>query len=360
MRFHVVGLPHTIVTKTWSNCAYTQKIYNFCKMMVDRGHEVYLYANEGSDAPCTEFVQMLSKDEMRDLIGVVKPTDNLKASFDPAKDYWRVMNGRAALAIAGRRQAEDFLCVIAGLCQKEIADLLPTMMAVEYGIGYSGTFAKYRVFESYAWMHTVYGAQQGADTANGNFYDAVIPNYYDLPDFPLQTKKEDYFLYIGRLVDRKGWRIAQTVCEKIGARLIVAGQGEFDGYGEYVGVVGPAGRAQLMGGAKAVFVPSLYLEPFGGVHAEAMLCGTPVITTDWGIFPETVNRAVGFRCRTLQDFVSATQRVGELSPTHIHNYAAISFSLEVVGQMYEEYFRRLLTLYGAGWYSGFASDLAQP
>jgi hypothetical protein len=48
------------------------------------------------------------------------------------------------------------------------------LLAVEFGIGYPGSFAKYRVFESYAWMHTTYGAQRGADI-DGVWYDAVIP-----------------------------------------------------------------------------------------------------------------------------------------------------------------------------------------
>ncbi len=50
----------------------------------------------------------------------------------------------------------------------------------------------------------------------------------------------------------------------------------------------PAGGAEerlaLLGKAKSVLMPTYYLEPFGGVHVEAQLCDTPVITTDWSAF----------------------------------------------------------------------------
>jgi glycosyltransferase involved in cell wall biosynthesis len=226
-------------------------------------------------------------------------------------------------------------------------------MTVEFGVGYSGVFSNYKVFESYAWMHSVYAQHKDAATVDGSFFDAVIPGYLDPDMFPLGKGDGDYYLYVGRMIARKGVDIAAHICKTIGARLILAGPGDhIPSYGEYIGPVGPEKRAELMGGAIATFVPTLYLEPFGNVNIESQACGTPVITTDWGAFTETVVEGVtGFRCRNVEEFILATQNVKNLDRNAIRQRAISLYSVDVIAKKYEYYFRRLETLWGDGWYT---------
>ncbi|MBF0478662.1 MAG: glycosyltransferase, partial [Candidatus Omnitrophica bacterium] len=185
------------------------------------------------------------------------------------------------------------------------------------------------------------------------FCDAVIPNYYDPEEFTYSQDKENYFLFVGRPIRKKGLEIAVKCVEEIGGQLKVAGQKDtiLNPRVEYFGVVGSEERTRLMSKAKALFVPTCYLEPFGGVAVEAMMCGTPVISTDFGVFPETVvHGKTGFRCRTFEQFVWAAKNIHLIKPKDCREHAEKNYSIKRVGLMYEEYFEMLKRFSEGGWY----------
>ena len=113
-------------------------------------------------------------------------------------------------------------------------------------------------------------------------------------------------------------------------------------------------RKKLIAGAKAVFVPTIYIEPFGYIIIEAAMSGTPVITTDWGAFPEIVQHGkTGFRCRSLAQFILAAQNIDLIKPADCREWA-MEFTLEKAAPLYDEYFKRMQNLFGKGWYSKLA------
>jgi len=350
MRFHVISLPHTQTTKEYINCAFTEKVRRFCLMMKSLGHEVYLYAGEQNEAPCDELITCITEEQR---LKALKGKHFTTASFDSRLPHWVLFNANVVKEIKKRAQQKDFICFVGGTAQKIIADSLPEMMSVEFGIGYGGNFAKYRVWESYSWMHASYAAYKDPTTVDGLFYDEVIPGYFEPEMFPYQEKKKDYYLYIGRMIERKGVNIASEMCKEIGANLIMAGPGDYiPSYGEYVGPVDADKRAELMGGAIAVLAPTTYIEPFGNIVPEAHFCGTPTITTDWGAFVETnLHGVTGYRCRTLDQFCKAAEDVKTLDLKAIHDRAMSTYSVDVIKYKYERYFTNLLTLWDNGWYT---------
>lgn len=353
MRFHLVSLPFTQTTEDYPACAFTMKVRKFSKMMHVAGHEVFLYSGEENTTSCTEHIPCITREQQQAAIEGIHYTHG---SFDRSRPEWVTFNTNVINEISKRAEQKDFICIIGGTANQPIADALPHLMTVEFGIGYPGTFAKYRVFESYAWMHTVYGTTtNNAATLDGRFFDAVINGYLDADEFYYGEGKGDeqgeYLMFIGRLIERKGYQIAADVAEHLGKRLIIAGVGTPPTYGEYVGPVGVE-RAELYRNATAIFAPTLYIEPYGTVIPEALMCGTPAITTDFGSFTELVVDGVnGYKCHTFGEFVEAAENVSSLDRKAIADAAYERFSLERTAVKYERYFERLLTLWDDGWYS---------
>ncbi len=135
----------------------------------------------------------------------------------------------------------------------------------------------------------------------GNVYHGLPKNKYHL-----EEEKQDYLLYMGRIIKPKGVHYAIELAKKTGLKLKIAGKHyaghskdkywqefikpEIDGEQiEYVGFVKKTEQKQkLIGQAKALLIPSTWQEPFGMVMIEAMACGTPVIGFDQGSIPEIV------------------------------------------------------------------------
>lgn len=373
MRLHLVSLPWTHTTRDWLTCAYTQKVVKAGRMYVNAGHEVVIYSGEYNEAVCTEHVPVLSEEERAGWFGSRDANDMTHGglSWDRGHPAWVTMNTRAAQAIKERAASKhDLVLLIGGNCQYTIAEAVEPLQSIEYGVGYEGVFTWKCAFESHVWRHHVYGLM---GIKNGRWYDATIPNYFDLDEFPadLVGKKSDYLLFIGRVIQRKGPHIAAMIAEQLGVRLLVAGAGVerveklpgggeriygtdsvvFEGKGvHYVGPVGFEVRAELLAAALATLVPTIYLEPFGGVAVESMLAGTPAVAPDYGAFTETIEEGVtGYRFNTLAEGCRAVERAVDLPPAAIRHRAASRYSLEAVAPQFDRWFEQIDGLWGVGW-----------
>ena len=353
--YHILGLPHTVSSKTYNACAYTQKVVKFGKMMTERGHTVYHYGHENSDLICTEHITVIKKEEYDKVYGLHDWKSKL-FKYDTNDEAYKTFYKNAIIEIGKRKKKNDFLLPFWGVGVKTICDQHNDMIVVEPGIGYgSGHWARWKIWESYSIYHAYCGLKNTLHCHQNN-YDVVIPNYFDVDDFIYKDTKKDYFLYIGRVYNGKGVNIAIEATKLAGVTLIIAGQKDEDyNFPEHVKFIGYADtdkRKELMSNAKASIIASQYLEPFGGVQIENLLSGTPTITSDWGAFAENnLHGVTGFRCRTMGDYVDAIKNIDIIKPINCRQWGE-NFLLDKIAPRYEKYFQDVLDVYtGKGWYS---------
>ena len=373
MRFHLLGLVHLPASKNYMGCAFTQKNIKLAKMLMDLGHEVIYYGAEGSTIACSKFVQTHTLSDIckewgdgdnRFEIGYDWHKGDFRHDFhktrtETTKKFYR----EAIRHINCIKKPDDFLLITQGYYHKPIADAVKLYLTCEPGIGYRGSYCNFRAFESAYIQNFTYGSQHPYKCINGNYYDRVIPNYFDEEDVefnPGTTK--DYMLFVGRVIKLKGVMTACLTANALKKKLLIVGQGgsiKSDGsltnqYGdfnmpagtwEYVGYADVTKRKELMKNAICSFAPTEYLECFGGVHIEAMLHGTPVLTTDFGVYPGTVIDGVnGYRCSTLNDFVEAGEKIGKLNRTQVRRSAEKYLSPNVA-KLYTKWFDDLYQVY---------------
>lgn len=399
-RFHMLGLAHLPCSEKYMSCAFTQKIHKLCEMILAKGHQVFLYASEGSDAPCTELIQTHTIAQIRaaygddankkgpyrgeEEIGYDWQAEQFRHDFGDewplAQPLKQLVHHRMIAEISYRKKPDDFLLIPMGFYQNKIRDELGMFLQVDSGIGFFGATSTFRVYESNALRHFSRGAEGKAHATDGMHYLRVCANYYRLSDFVFEpnptgmwlpgqdrrsTPGTPYILFMGRIIHRKGLETVIYATKHANMPLIIAGQASKDAYDRekhtlkvddstyqltprqfFVGYAGPEVRGGLMSNAVALIAPTYYIEPFGGVAAEAQLCGTPVIATTFGAFTETVEHGrTGFLCSSSNDFVHACKRVHLLDRTYIRKRAKALWSMEAVSEIYEKYWQDLYDVY---------------
>jgi glycosyltransferase involved in cell wall biosynthesis len=367
MTLHLIGLFHTITDAKHSHCAFTGKVLRFPKMMRLYNWNVIEYSNGMSESEANEKVQILSEEELKTLTAVqVKESDFVGNTAVIGTKHWFIFDAKLKYELYKRVKPGDIICYPFGPgAHPDLIKLFPKCRHVESGIGYPDPSLNMRIYESYAWMHYHAGKQNH----QGQNYHWVVPNYYDLDDWTVNLVPGDYVLYFGRIIPSKGLQEVVEIAKRIKRKVIICGQGDPKPYLsqttniEYHPPIQGRERDTLLGNAYCMLMPTSFIEPFGGSGVEGMLCGTPLITTNFGAFTETVKHGkTGFRCNTLGDFLQAIESVSTLSREKVARIARKRFSLETCGKKYDTIFKRIADLDAAGWYNekSFDAEITNP
>jgi glycosyltransferase involved in cell wall biosynthesis len=193
----------------------------------------------------------------------------------------------------------------------------------------------------------------------------AIPNCVEIKKYTFQpvVPADAPLVFLSRIERIKGAHTAMAVARRMGRRLVIAGNHGTDGEAgrywaseilphlgkdgiEYAGAVNDAQKNELLGQAAAMIVPIEWDEPFGIVFAEALACGTPVISCPRGALPEIVREGVdGFLVDGLEQACAAVDRLSAINRRDCRERAETEFSSEVVAEKYLKLYGKIRCVY---------------
>mgnify|MGYP003365847995 CR=1 FL=1 len=283
-------------------------VYILTENLVKKGHEVYIYAPEGSESSAHIIPykkRWQSPDELVDYVMKTMP-DNVDIIHDNTTNFNRTT--------------------------KKIP--LPVVSTIHWPDNSSSKF-------------NVYVCKKAREMfANNRGFYAY--NGIDVENFEFSEEKEDYNLFLGRICADKGLHHALTVCEKNNEKLIIAGPIFDESYYKnqieprikdnekvkYVGFVKGSKKQNLIKHAKCVLFPSIWEEPFGLVIIESLACGTPVLAFPRGGVSEVLEGFPDLLCNTVEEMTYKCKNQLFPSSKSMREYVENKFSSDKMTERY--------------------------
>jgi glycosyltransferase involved in cell wall biosynthesis len=208
-------------------------------------------------------------------------------------------------------------------------------------------------------QHPVYVSKRALEITGGSVGDYVY-NGLRLERLPLCERKEDYLLYMGRLVREKGIMSALDIAETTGRDLIIAGpihdhklfdqeikpRLQSNPNLKYVGSVGGPQKQDLLKNASYLLFPIEWEEPFGIVMVEALACGTPVLALNKGSVSEVLAPFPGLMCDSVQEMIEKLRNdPPNIPPSQLRKYVLNQFTPENMAYGYMDIYKRVIAQY---------------
>jgi len=316
-----------------------------CEALVAQGHDVTLFAAPGSRS--TAHVHALLEEPHPDTIGsALHESDHVACA-------WEQVDLEAA-----QHHPFDVLHDHSGFTALAMAD----RVAVPVVHTIHGPFDRHtsRFYQRHGRKATLVAISrsQAASAPGGVGISAVVPNPIAVDRWPLNTEKQEYVLWIGRMAPVKGAHRAIEAARLAGKDLVLAGpvqtgqeqyfrehiEPHIDGQRvRYVGEVAGAAKQQLYANAQALLMPVRWPEPFGMVMIEALATGTPVIAFPEGAAAEIViDGENGMLVPDELEMARAIDQVGAMGaidPARCRASVAERYDIAVIATGYERVYR---------------------
>ena len=309
--------------------------------LVDAGHDVTLFASGGSQTKAKLVSPMAEPPDPREL-------------GNPWFDGYHALS--AYLQVDGFDVVHDHAGVVGPICGAMLGGRPPVVHTL-HGPWTEPTRLLYSLVGHHVRLIAISEAQR-ADNPDVP-YAGTVHNGIDLGAYPYRADKDDALVYIGRANPDKGPAEAIEIARRAGVPLHMILKRSEPAEREYFEqVVQPMlgddidlyenvsheTKVDLLGRSCAMVFPIRWPEPFGLVMVEAMACGTPVVTTNWGAAPELVADGVtGYRRDITDDLVEAVGLARGLSPVACRSRVEEQFSAGAMVRGYEAVYRAVTT-----------------
>ena len=309
--------------------------------LVDAGHDVTLFASGGSRTKAK-------------LVSPMSPAPDPHELGNPWYDAYHAL--ASYLQVSGFDIVHDHSGITGPTCGALLQGNPPVVHTL-HGPWTDQNRVLYSLLAKHLHLVAISDAQRA-----GNLdvpYAGTVHNGIDVSSYKFRADKERALVYIGRATPDKGPTEAIRIARRAGYPLLMLlKRGEAPERAYFESEVEPMlgsdvelyendtheEKNELLGRACAMVFPIRWPEPFGLVMIEAMACGTPVITTNWGAAPELVDDGVtGFRRDGEDDLVEAISHIDSLDPVACRRRVEDRFSGEAMVHGYETLFREIVS-----------------
>ena len=199
--------------------------------------------------------------------------------------------------------------------------------------------------------NTVYPSRADAESNDSSTF---VYHGLDLDEYSFAENKGSYLLFLGAIHPRKNVEMAIKVAKWTDMPLVIVGPVRHPGYfckkvrkklndkntyhGEAMGEI----KNHLLKNAKALLYPSSW-ESFGLSVIEAMVAGTPVITSNIPPFHETIEQGVtGFICDSKKEYLQAVEKLPSINPSDCYERVVKHFSKESMAEGYQKLYQKAI------------------
>lgn len=322
--------------------------YNFAEKLIEKGHSVNLFASEGSN-----FSGKLVESARRDEVEIPGPV--LKVSKDKIIEC-SIKQMQSVIESQG-----DFDLVHISNCNfyfylPLLHQLKKPVVLTVHSYNFDGEEAG-SLFTKYPQPCYVFNANSFKKTWPEPKNYKVIYTGIDLDSFEFNHDPKRYIFWMGRIHKDKGIEDAIKFAQRSGEELVIAGPVRNEEYFnqevkpflaeniKFVGELNHLNKVDFYKNAKAFLMTTKREESFGLVAAEALACGTPVLTYDRGALSEVVSDGeTGFVVSPddIEDLIKKAKLLNTINREKCRERVEKLFNLDTMVENYIKLYKQLL------------------